>query len=95
MKYVLLRNKPIRCLDTTPMGFFETFLVSTAMMDDSSSVTVAGRRSLKKRLERVAGSFDCGLQKNFEAAFANHPKEYMGLHKGDLWERGSLSQRVQ
>mgnify|MGYP005985939073 CR=1 FL=1 len=44
---VLLRNKPIHRPGTTPMGF----LVCAAMMGDSSSVTAAGRRSLKKILE--------------------------------------------
>ena len=47
----LLRNKPIHRAATTPMGFFEGFLVCTAMMSDSSLVTAAGRRSLKKRLD--------------------------------------------
>ena len=40
---IMLRNRP----GTTPVGF----LVCAAMMGDSSSVTTAGRRSLKKTLE--------------------------------------------
>ena len=48
---VLLRNKPINHPATMPTGFLEGFLVCTAMMGDSSSVTAARRRSLKKSLE--------------------------------------------
>ena len=47
----MLLNKPIRRPGTTPMGFLEDVLVCTAMMGDSSSVTAAGRHSLKKSLE--------------------------------------------
>ncbi|KAJ3650135.1 hypothetical protein Zmor_021843 [Zophobas morio] len=45
----LLRNKPIRRPDTTPMGFLEALLVCTAMRGDSSLVTAAGRRSHKDK----------------------------------------------
>ena len=47
----VLGNKPIRCLDTTLINFFKGILVCTAMIGDSSSVTMAERRSLKKSLE--------------------------------------------
>ncbi|KAJ3658641.1 hypothetical protein Zmor_010368 [Zophobas morio] len=42
---------------------FPSFLVRTALMDGSSSVTVAGRLSIKASLERGTGSLDCGPRK--------------------------------
>ncbi|KAJ3661331.1 hypothetical protein Zmor_005731 [Zophobas morio] len=48
----MLRNKPIRRLGTTPMGFLEGVLVCTAMIGHSSLVTTAGCRSLKKTWKR-------------------------------------------
>ena len=39
----------------------------------------------------IVGSFDCGVQKNLEAAFANHPEECMGLNKGHLREQVSVN----
>ena len=55
---------------TTAMGFFEGFLICTAIMGDSSSLTAAGRRSTKE--ERFCGSLGGGLQKEVEATTANH-----------------------
>ena len=45
-KYILLRNKPIRCSGATPISS-----IYAGLMSDSSLVTAAGRRSLKKSLK--------------------------------------------
>ena len=65
-------------------------LVCAAMMDDSSSVTAAGRRSLKKSLEaKVAmGIPEKGRSQNIW-------KGSMDLNKSALRERVSLSQQVK
>ncbi|KAJ3643464.1 hypothetical protein Zmor_026174 [Zophobas morio] len=72
MLTVLLRNKPIRRPGTTPVGF----LVCAAMMADSSSVTAAGRRSLKKSLEAEVAM---GIPERPRSG--NFWKESMGLNE--------------
>ena len=47
LNIIVLRNKSMRLPGTTSMGF----LMCAATIGDSSSVTAAGRRSLKKSLE--------------------------------------------
>ena len=63
------------------------FLVSAAMMGNSSPVTRPGGVRMKTSQEPVTGSFDSGVQKNLEAAFAIHREKCMDLNSRHLGER--------